>query len=108
MVAASGDTVATKGAKTMTRNAFLLTLAAFLASTMRASADPPGIARAIQNVPSRIVPILRTPPPRGGGPVRPAPAPLLGAGLPAILVAGAALTGYRLWRRKQRRDNDGA
>jgi hypothetical protein len=32
----------------------------------------------------------------------------LGAGLPAILAAGAALTGYRLWQRKRRRDDDGA
>jgi hypothetical protein len=30
----------------------------------------------------------------------------LGAGLPAILAAGAALAGYRLWRRQRRRDDD--
>jgi hypothetical protein len=85
-----------------------LTLAAFLASTTRARGGTQGVVDLVPNLPSRIVPAIRNPPPRGGGPVRPAPAPLLGAGLPALLVAGAALTGYRLWRRKRRRDNDGA
>ncbi len=34
------------------------------------------------------------------------PAPLIGAGLPVIIVAGAALAGYRRWRRKARPTDD--
>jgi hypothetical protein len=102
MVAARGEMAATKGAKIMTRNAFLLTLVAFLASTTRARGGTPGVV----DPPPQIVPVAPNRPPRGGDPVRPAPAPLLGAGLPAILAAGAALAGYRLWRRQRRRDDD--
>jgi hypothetical protein len=36
------------------------------------------------------------------GYTRGVPAPLIGAGLPVIIVAGAALAGYRRWRRKGR------
>jgi hypothetical protein len=38
--------------------------------------------------------------------VRGGPAPLIGAGLPVIVGAGAAFAGYRLWRRKVRRTDN--
>jgi hypothetical protein len=41
-------------------------------------------------------------PPTSGTYTRGGPAPLIGAGLPVIIVAGAALAGYRRWRRKGR------
>jgi hypothetical protein len=78
----------------MTRNRFLLTLAAFVASL----AHP---ARA-QKAPPFDPPPAELPPKPGKG----GPAPLLGAGLPAIISAGAALVGYRLWRRKRRSPDD--
>lgn len=74
----------------MTRARFLLTLAALLTSAATgAAARPVGVPPA-------------DPPDDAPGRVRGAPAPLLGAGLPAIITVGAALVGYRLWRRKQR------
>jgi hypothetical protein len=85
----------------MTRLGFLLSLTAFLASTATAVGAPP------RGVPPRNPPYdapghKRGKPPkdRGGG-ARAAPAPLLGAGLPAIIAVAAAV-GYRLWRRGQR------
>jgi hypothetical protein len=71
----------------MTRARFLLALAALVASTAPAVAGP--------HVPPT------DPPDDAPGHVRTAPAPVLGAGLPAIAVGGAALVGYRLWRRRQ-------
>jgi len=76
----------------MTRKHFLLALAAFVASMAKAADarprfDPPPVER-----PPRVV--------------RGAPAPVLGAGLPAIVIAGAALAGYRLWRRRGRSADD--
>jgi hypothetical protein len=79
----------------MTRNRFLMTLAAFVASLAQPAGaqngrpfDPPG------------------PPPVPPGRGRGGPVPLLGAGLPAILSAGAALVGYQLWRRRRRSTDD--
>jgi hypothetical protein len=63
----------------MTRISFVLTLSALVALT----AEPVAAAYT-----------------RGG------PAPLIGAGLPVIIVAGAALAGYRRWRRKGRPTDD--
>jgi hypothetical protein len=77
----------------MTRHRFLLTLAAFVASL----AQPAGAQNGPPFDPPGPPPV---PPGRGG------PAPLLGAGLPAILSAGAALVGYQLWRRRRRPTDD--
>ena len=74
----------------MTRMRFVLTLTAFVALAAQpvaaqSSFDPPPTTSSATTVKVR------------GG-----PAPLIGAGLPVIIVAGAALAGYRLWRRKVR------
>lgn len=58
------------------------------------AADPPGLTRA--NPPG----LTRADPPGLRKP-RPAPVPILGVGLPAFAAAGAALAGYRLWRRRR-------
>jgi hypothetical protein len=75
----------------MTRTRFLLTLAAFVASI-------PQLADAQETTSTRYQPPPVTKRPGG---VRGGPAPVLGAGLPAIVVAGGALAGYRLWRRRR-------
>jgi hypothetical protein len=74
----------------MTRMRFVWTLAAFVALAAQPVAaqtqsrfDPPPTTTTNPNI-------------RGG------PAPVIGAGLPVIILAGAALAGYRLWRRKGR------
>ena len=72
----------------MTRVRFWLALAAFLAAPIEAMGAPPGVP-----------PI--DPPDDAPGQVRQAPAPVIGAGLPVIIVAGAAVIGYRLWRRRR-------
>lgn len=38
----------------------------------------------------------------GGGGVHPAPAPLLGAGIPSAIAIGGTLLGARFWRRKKK------
>jgi len=76
----------------MTRKRFLLILLAFVASTAQ-----PVHAQQRRGPPFDPPPVDRPP-----GPGRGVPAPVLGAGLPAILGAGAALVGYRLWRRRRR------
>jgi hypothetical protein len=72
----------------MTRMRFVLTLGALVAL-----AAQPVVAQSRYNPPPTTTSGTYT---RGG------PAPLIGAGLPVIIVAGAALAGYRLWRRKGR------
>ena len=69
----------------MTRMRFVLILTALVALT----AQP--VAAQSSDAPTASVTRVR------GG-----PAPLIGAGLPVIIVAGAAFAGYRLWRRKVR------
>jgi hypothetical protein len=81
----------------MTRSRFLMALAAFVASLAP-------LAKGQAGPPFDPPPVER--PPLGRGRGRGGPAPLLGAGLPAILSAGAALVGYGLWRRKQRSRDD--
>lgn len=75
----------------MSRIRFLLTLAAFLATTVQALGAPPGVPP-------------KDPPDDAPGHVRKAPAPVLGAGLAAIIAAGAA--GYGLWRRRRGSTDD--
>jgi hypothetical protein len=38
----------------------------------------------------------------GGGGLHPAPAPLLGAGIPSAIAIGGTLLGVRFWRRKKK------
>jgi len=64
-------------------------LAALLASAATGAAAQP----------VRVPP--QNPPSDAPGRVRGTPAPLLGAGLPALIAAGAALAGWRLWRRQR-------
>jgi len=73
----------------MTRNGFLLTVAALVASTAQAVSAPP-----------RGVPPQYPPQDAPGRIRRAAPAPVLGAGLSAIVVGGAALVGWWLRRRQ--------
>lgn len=73
----------------MTRAGFLAMLAALLASAATGAAAQP----------VRVPP--QNPPSDAPGRVRGTPAPLLGAGLPALIAAGAALAGWRLWRRQR-------
>jgi hypothetical protein len=73
----------------ITRMRFVLTVAAFTAL-----AAQPVAAQSSFDTPT--VTLQRKEKVRGG------PAPLIGAGLPVIVVAGAALAGYRLRRRKGR------
>jgi hypothetical protein len=73
----------------MTRNGFMLTIAAWVASTAQAVSAPP-----------RGVPPANPPDDAPGRVRRAAPAPVLGAGLSAIVVGGAALVGWWLRRRR--------
>jgi hypothetical protein len=79
----------------MTNRRKLLILASLLGTTAQAPGRP--------GPPSNVPPIQV--PPRGRPPVF-VPAPLLGAGLPAIVAAGAAIAGYRLWRRRRQPSED--
>ena len=76
---------------------FLLTLAAFLAAAVPAMGAGP-------NVPPNVPPV--NPPHDAPGRIHTAPAPVLGAGLAAIIAAGAVLAGYGLRRRKERSSDD--
>jgi hypothetical protein len=76
----------------MTRIRLVLTLVALVAL-----AAQPVAAQSRDNPPPTTTSGTST---RGG------PAPLIGAGLPVIILAGAALAGYRLWRRKGRPTNN--
>ena len=58
------------------------------------AADPSGLTRV--DPPG----LTRVEPPGLSRP-RPAPVPLLGVGLPAFALAGAAVAGYRFWRRRR-------
>jgi hypothetical protein len=77
-----------KGTKVKTRMRFVWTLVAFAAL-----AAQPVAAQSRYDPPPTTTSKTYT---RGG------PAPVIGAGLPVIIVAGAALAGYRLWRRRGR------
>lgn len=65
------------------------------------AADPPGLSVAkkrVTTVLKRLPVVVKKPVDRK---TRGAPAPLLGVGLPAFAMAGAAFAGLRFWRRRR-------
>ncbi len=62
------------------------------------AADPPGLKKVVTTVVKRLPVVAKKPNKRNP---REAPAPLLGVGLPAFAMAGAAFAGFRAWRRRR-------